>query len=110
MSLQSKSFSFFPETIFLPPATTLTIATVPGQQGIVLKWISGGSLQILGTTLAVGATAFGTTFASSQAYLLGTAEIISGDYGGNFNVIATGTTCVFSMLRSLDGFGSQNVV
>lgn len=86
------SFAQYPETLFL--SGTATIAPMPGQIGMILKYVSGGSLSILGTSMAVG-----STFGASMLYTLGTNEVMSGNICGNLRLQITGATCIANLMR-----------
>lgn len=64
------------------------ITLVPGQQVAVLKYFSGGSLEIGGSALTWGA-----------GYLMGTSEVLNMKSQGTFYLAATGATAVAMLLR-----------
>lgn len=88
-------FSSYPETLAIPAGTTAVISALPGQINAILKWGSGGTLIIVGASLAVG-----STFSIAQEYIVGTAEAVSMDLRGSVSLLASGTTSVCYLLRS----------
>lgn len=100
-------FGMYSETIAIATGTTALIRPLPGQIGMILKYISGGSLAIIGATFGVtapgGAVYSGTTFALNNLYTLGTSEILNVDMSGDIYIYNTGgATVVAGLLRTLD--------
>lgn len=96
-------FTLFPETLAIPAGATAVINPLPGQMGMLMKYVSGGSILIQGATfLGVNGNSVGSSYAINQQYILGTAEILSIDMSGLLYVQATGSTSVISLLRTLD--------
>lgn len=94
-------FSVLPETVHLAANATLTINALPGQVAVTLKYSSGGTLSILGTTLTLKAVNYGVASPNISAlkYVVGTSEILNFDGAGSFVLLAEGATVVFQMLR-----------
>lgn len=100
-------FGMYPETIAIATGTTALIKPLPGQIGMILKYVSGGSLAIVGTTFPItssgSAATSGTTFAINNLYTIGTSEILNVDMSGDIYLFNTGgATVVASLLRTLD--------
>ena len=94
MADRDSVFAEYPEQLALPAGTTAPIKPVPGQIGLILKYVSGGSLSIIGASNSVG-----STFAISQLYTLGTAEILNIAQSGTIYLLGSGSTSVAQMLR-----------
>lgn len=94
MSDRSFIYSAYTEIFHLPAATTLVISALPGQNAGVIKHIAGGSLAIVG-----GTTTLGTSYAVGNYYPMSTNETLNLDLSGPVVLVATGSTCVFSLLR-----------
>jgi hypothetical protein len=94
--LSSRNFVYglYPETFHLPAGVTLAIPALAGQNAAILKYISGGSLSIVGTTASTG-----SSYAVDNRYPMGTGETVNLDLSGPQYVVAVGSTCVFSLLR-----------
>lgn len=102
MSSTSRSdvFSNYPELLALPAGVTAVISSIPGQLGLILKYVSGGSLSVLRNPEPyAGTTTVGTSFATAGLYTLATTEILNVSMAGDMYLIATGATCVANMLR-----------
>lgn len=87
-------FSGYPEKVAIGPGVTADFPAIPGQNAIQIKWASGGSLSIVGASLAVG-----STFAISNEYLIATSEILSINLSGSISLMASGSTSVAYILR-----------
>lgn len=97
-------FAVFPETITMPAGTTIAINPIQGQLGIIMKYVSGGSLSIYGATyntdiLGATYTTAGASYSTALLYTLGTSEILNIALSGKVNVLATGATLVFQVMR-----------
>ena len=88
-------FSFYPEQLAIPAGVTAVINPIPGQNSGILKWFSGGSLLILGSSVSLG-----STYALANNYLVNTTEVVSVDVRGPLTLIATGSTCVCYLMRT----------
>lgn len=97
-------FTIYTETCAVATGTTALINPLPGQIGMIMKYMSGGSLAIVGATFPlVNGNTSGTTFALSNLYTLGTSETLNIDMSGPIYVYNTGgATTVFGLLRTLD--------
>lgn len=97
--------SVYPETLAIPSGTTCILSPIAGQLGAILKYVSGGSLVILrnpewfGSSQLIGTTTIGSTFAINNTYVVGTNEVINLSANQQLYLIATGSTCVASILR-----------
>lgn len=67
----------------------LGITVIPGLNAILIKYHSGGSLEILGTT----------TQTWGDGYLFSVGEAVAANFAGNFYLAATGATVVAYLLR-----------
>ena len=94
MTIRDEIGSAYPETLAIPPGVQCDISPMAGQNAITLKWVSGGSLTIVGTSMAGGCT-----FAISNQYTLSTSEIHNSDLMGPLSLLASGSTTVCSILR-----------
>ena len=85
-------------------STIVGVTAIPFQSSVILKILSGNSLEIGGTFCrSNGATA---AFTWTKGYLLGTSEVLSFNCTGTFYLAATGATVTVHMLRGL-GQGSD---
>lgn len=87
-------YSVAPEILNLPAGVTLTISALPGQNAAVIKHIAGGSLAIYGVTSITG-----MSYSVGSYFPMSTNETLNLDLSGSIVVVATGSTCVFSLLR-----------
>lgn len=80
-----------------------TVATLvspePGQLNIVLKYFSGGTLEIIGCSLGVTLTAAQLASANQTGYLMGTSEILTIDGPARFYLSSTAATTIVMVLR-----------
>lgn len=95
-------FAIFPETLALPPGVTAVIMPVAYQNSVGLKYISGGSLTLIGATFTVDGIVHGSTYATSKQYLITSSEFFNTNMSGPMYLMATGTTCVAGLVRYLD--------
>lgn len=93
---RSAVYGMYAETLALPAGVTAEIKMLPNQIGVIFKYISGGSLSVVGPSVSLG-----STYAINQTYLLGTGEIQNIALSGSIYLLATGSTCVLSMERLL---------
>ncbi len=102
MNQRDDVLALYPETIAIPTGTTALIQPIAGQVGMILKYVSGGSLAIIGATFQqFGSTISGTTFAINNLYTLGTSESLNIDMSGPLYLYNTGgATTVASLLRT----------
>lgn len=84
----------YPETLAIPSGVTATILPMPGQNGIIFKWVSGGSLSVVGASISGGCT-----FAIANSYLVGVSEVINIALSGTVSLYATGATSVVHVQR-----------
>jgi hypothetical protein len=99
--LKDDVFRLFPETLVIGSGITAIIPAVPFQNGIALKYGEGGSLVILGNTLVLNNIPYGSTYAASKGYLMGTTEIFSADLCGPLALFAGGATTTCYLTRTL---------
>lgn len=78
------------------------IGATAGQVGGILKWMSGGSLEIFYAPVGVssGSQPAGGA-AGSSGYLVGTAELVSVTGPARFYLVATGSNAVCHYLRAM---------
>lgn len=86
--------SCYPEQLVIGPGIQCDVVQMAGQNAITLKWLAGGSLLIIGTSLAGGCS-----FASANQYIMATSEILSMDLMGSVSLLASGITTTVSVLR-----------
>lgn len=98
----------WPETLAIPSGVTCEVKPVDGQVGIILKYVSGGSLSILATSKNSVGQSFlrattGCSFALGNSlgtqYTLATSEIMNINMCDSLFLFATGATNVCSILR-----------
>lgn len=94
--------SIYPETIQMAAGTTAIFGAIPGQIACTLKYSSGGTLSLVGSSQSIG-----SSFAVAQKYLLTSGEIFNFDSAGQFSVECLGATCVFYLARSRSAGFSQ---
>lgn len=103
MGREANVFGFLPTIIAVPAGATnsVLVSEQAGEVGGVLKYVSGGSLEILncpvGTTLSGGSL----QALAGTGYLLGTAESINFAGAARFYLCATGATAVAHLLRGM---------
>jgi hypothetical protein len=89
-------YGLYPETLAIPAGATFhMIRQMPYQTGIVLKYLSGGSIMVVGPSFAAG-----STYGISQGYGLGATEILQMPLSGPLYLQAVGTTSVLALLRT----------
>lgn len=97
---RSDVFNLYPEVLTLATGVTSVVQPIPGQLGVILKYVSGGSLGILRNPEAEsGATTVGASFATSGLYTVGSAEILNISLAAPLYLYATGATCIANLLR-----------
>lgn len=95
--------AFLPETIVIGPSLTIGIPAIPTQIATVLKYGSGGSLLIQGSTLVIGTESYGSTYASVKQYLVTTGETVNvGEMAGGLTLSTVGATVTCYLLRGLN--------
>jgi hypothetical protein len=87
-------YSTYSEQLALPAGVTAAIPAMRGQIGAILKYVSGGSLSVVGAS-----TSFGSTFAIGSLYTLGTTEVLNISMSGTLFLQGGGSTCVAQILR-----------
>lgn len=93
----------FPEHYIVGPGLTVGLPNLPGQIAAFLKWQSGGSLLIAGTTLVCDNVIYGSSFVVDHNYLVGTDETVSFiDFVGGLTLSTTGATVSFYVIRELN--------
>lgn len=93
MARQTDVHGFLGSRLVLAPNTVTEVSVEPGQLGLNIKLLAGGTLEIGGATGASGQT-FGLM------YPININEIISVDMAGRFYVWASGATCTVALLRA----------
>lgn len=99
--------SIFTQRITLASGATLMVTPIPGQVSLILKLISGGTLEISGsdgfTTNGAGITYAINGITGGQGsgsfYPIATSEDISMASSGIFYLVASGATCVVALMR-----------
>jgi len=86
--------SVYPEQLAIGPGTQCDIIQMPGQNSISIKWMGGGSLSIVGSSLSVGCT-----FAFANLYTLAITEIVNTNLMGTISLLASGVTTTVQVLR-----------
>lgn len=81
--------------------STIAILVEPivGQQNIVLKYFSGGTLEILGVSAGVTLTAAQLGTANQTGYLMGTTEVLTLDGPARFYLSSTAATTIVMVIR-----------
>jgi hypothetical protein len=96
MSQRDEIFSIIPERFTVGLSSIVGVTAFGGQNSVMLRYISGGSLEIGGTYAAAsGAT---TPFTWGKGYLVSSNEIAFNQMG-TFYMAATGSTTVVHVLR-----------
>lgn len=87
----------------VPLGATVAVYMTPvaRQTGWVVKWASGGTLEMIGST-AYGATLTAALLAtaSGKHYVVGTSEVLSISGTASFYLAATSATVVANVIRS----------
>ncbi len=98
-------FGLYPETLAVGAGVTCAISTMPGQNACILKWVSGGTLVVIGASLSTG-----STFAINNQYIVGTSEILNlAALSGKIFITAVGSTMVCSLIRGRsEGFAATD--
>ena len=101
---QDKIFGLYPQQIIVPPGATnaVLIQNVAGEVGMIIKYFSGGSCQIINAP--PGATLTGpqlVSYGNTGGYLLGTTEAVSVDGPARFYLQAYGATTIIMLLKGL---------
>lgn len=102
MARENDIHAFGTTTITLAATGTLLIPEEAGQVSGTVKYLSGGSLEIVG--VGVGITYTGTSLSSlpGKGYLLGTSEAFSYCGPARYYLVATGSTAQCLLIR---GYG-----
>lgn len=87
--------AFLPETFVVASGSSLQIKSVPNQLGIILKYVSGGSMLFTVPSLSIT----GMISGSSLAYMVATTEILNTNMTGDFYLSAIGSTLTATILR-----------
>lgn len=96
-------FGFIGEKVFIPPGATLAVVmgVTAGQMGSVLKYFSGGSLEIVNCPPGSTLTGAQLVTANGTGYLFGSQEAVNFDGPARFYLMATGATVIAYYLRGL---------
>lgn len=108
MARNNDVFQILPETLVIGTNVNATLVPIPYQNGLLVKYGSGGTLTIQGITFVVGGAAKGSTFATAQQYLLGPTEIFNANICGPIVLNATGTTTTVFIIRTLSEGSDSN--
>lgn len=88
-------FTFYPEQIAISAGASLLVPAMPGQMGVQIKYLSGGSL-----LLSNIGDSTGSSNAIAQSYLFGTSEApLLVNMIGAFYLSAVGATAVANVIR-----------
>ena len=88
MSQRDELFGFEGKRIEIGLSSIIGVTVVAGQAAAILKYFSGGSLEIGGLSLTWG-----------QGYIMDTKEVVSFQTSGTFFLAATGATVTCMMFR-----------
>jgi hypothetical protein len=103
VSQRDSIYGVYPERFNLASGVTLYIPPLPGQISMTLKYISGGSLSVIGSSFGYGIT---LPVIASQVYTINDNELLNFNTSGGILLIATGSTAIFDVLRGRSaGFG-----
>lgn len=92
---RSEDISIFkPERLDVGVSQVVGVTLVAGQISIILKYFSGGSLEVI-DPLAQG----GQTVLGGSGYMLATSEALNSSMIGTFYLTATGSTATAMLLR-----------
>lgn len=107
MASQDDIFAYGATKLVVGPGATLALLVtgIAGEVGGILKYFSGGSLEIIGVTTGQSLTAAQMVTALGTGYLLGTTEIVNTDGNARYYLMALGAT---SIAYSLKGLSSGN--
>lgn len=114
-------FSVLPSRVAVQPGATLAVFVdiVPGEKSLLIKYLSGGTLEILpaslGASFVPGTSTYGSyafTAGSTQTaamlavlsgtgYLMGTSEALTFDGAPRLYLSSTGATSVVAIIKSL---------
>ena len=115
-------YSLFPARVTVPPGATqaVFVDVLAGQKAITIKYLSGGTLEILPATLGASFSAGASTvnqnfffhgsthtaaalaLLNGTGYLMGTNEILNISGPCRFYLSATGATTLLTTLRGLN--------
>lgn len=98
-------FQLQPTNVAVPTGSTMALY-YPQQRGNVntlIKYISGGTLLVLGVTpgITLAGASLVQAFSSNAFYIMGTAEVLSLGGPTSFYLLASGTTAVACVLQGL---------
>lgn len=101
MAKELTAFGFAPTLITVLPtgASALLIQCLPGEVSGIIKYFSGGSLEIMNAPF--GATSPGTSLAPGTGYLMGSGEAVTYTGAARYYLVATGATTQAYLLRGL---------
>jgi len=83
----------------LGATNAILVEGVAGQNAIQLKYLSGGTLEVVGVSYGVTLTAVQLAARTGTDYLVGSSEIWSIDGPCRFYLSATGATAVVCFMR-----------
>ena len=104
MGRESDIFGLAGGRLHIPVGATLATLMEPiaGQISWVVKYLSGGTLEILGATLPTAGSTLSAgdlSTLSGTGYLMGTSEALSIDGPARFYLSSTSATTVITVLR-----------
>lgn len=94
-------FGLATSRIEVPPGSTQAVLfeALAGQNSVLLKYFSGGTLEILGVSTGVTLTAVQLAAANQSGYLMGTSEILALDGPVRCYLSSTGATTTVMVIR-----------
>lgn len=94
-------FSLGTTNIIVPVGATVAVLIegIAGQNSTLLKYVSGGTLSVVGVATGVTLTAAELASAVGNHYVMGTSEVLSIDGPARFYLMATGATTTVSAIR-----------
>jgi hypothetical protein len=103
MARESDVKGFGATKLIVPPGGTLAVLVDAwaGECSGVLKYFSGGSLEICGVPPGVTYTGASLGALAGMGYLMGTSESINDTGSARFYLVATGATAIAYCLKGL---------
>lgn len=97
-SSSDRIFNVVADKVTVGLSGAISLTGMPSQSALLIKYVSGGSLEVGGLTNYAGAT-----FSWGNGYLMGTSEALSLNCGGNVYLRATGATAICGVIRTITG-------
>ncbi len=100
-------YGIFAERVHIGLSAAIGLTQIPGQISTSFKYLSGGTLEIVGSTAINAPPGWSLPVATWGAgYIVGTAEVIACDGPASFYLRSTGATSTIMVLRGLsNGYG-----